>query len=112
MPVRSLNSPVLVWPKRAEVEELLRRWVGTEAEQHPGLMRLGCFGSFGRDDWGVGSDLDLVAVIRSSDKPFERQALGLGPEQVARADRIAGLHARGMGTSAAAISTAGRHNGA
>ena len=42
--------------------------------QHPELLRLGYFGSFARGDWGMGSDLDLVAVVDSCDKPFERRS--------------------------------------
>jgi hypothetical protein len=38
-------------------------------------MRLGYFGSYARGDWGVGSDLDLVAVIEESDESFERRSL-------------------------------------
>ncbi len=74
MPVRSLNSPVLVWPGKNEVEKALKAWSARQAELHPGLVRLGCFGSFVRGDWGVGSDLDLVAVVGASDTPFERRA--------------------------------------
>ena len=74
MPVRSLSSSVLVWPSRAEVAGVLPAWASAAAARHPELVRLGCFGSFARGDWGVGSDLDLVAVVESSDKPFERRA--------------------------------------
>jgi predicted nucleotidyltransferase len=38
-------------------------------------VRIGYFGSYARDDWGVGSDLDLVVVLRESHVPFERRAL-------------------------------------
>lgn len=73
MPVRSLNSPVLVWPGKNEVEKALKDWSARQAALQPGLMRLGYFGSYARGDWGVGSDLDLVAVMRASDTPFERR---------------------------------------
>ncbi|MCP5483245.1 MAG: nucleotidyltransferase domain-containing protein [Spirochaetales bacterium] len=33
----------------------------------PGLLRLGVFGSFARNEWAYGSDLDLVAVVRPDD---------------------------------------------
>jgi predicted nucleotidyltransferase len=42
---------------------------------HPGLLRAGYFGSYARGDWGVGSDLDLVLVVRESGERFERRAL-------------------------------------
>ena len=75
MPVRYLSSSVLRWPSRAEVAEALPAWVSAAAARHPELARLGCFGSFARGDWAVGSDLDLVAVVDSCDEPFERRAV-------------------------------------
>jgi hypothetical protein len=41
----------------------------------PDLLRLGYFGSFAGTAWGVGSDLDLVAVVRDSTLPFARRAI-------------------------------------
>ena len=75
MPVRSLSSSVLIWPSRAEVAARVA-WRGCRQRRQgiPKLVRLGCFGSFARGNWAVGSDLDLVAVVDSSDKPFERRA--------------------------------------
>ena len=55
MPVRSLNSSVVVWPDRPTVESAL-------------------FGSYARGDWGVGSDLDVVLVVTGADLPFARRA--------------------------------------
>ncbi len=75
MPVRSLSSQVLKWPDRTDVEEAVRRWALAERERRPDLLRVGYFGSYARGDAGVGSDLDLVAVVRASQAPFERRAL-------------------------------------
>ena len=75
MPVRSLRSQVLRWPKQTDVQEAMRRWARRERERRPGLLRIGYFGSYARGDAGVGSDLDIVAVVRASEKPFERRAL-------------------------------------
>lgn len=75
MPVRSLRSSVLKWPDRLAVEQALAAWAAREQPRHPGLVRLGWFGSYARGDAGVGSDLDLVAVVESSAEPFERRAL-------------------------------------
>jgi predicted nucleotidyltransferase len=55
------------------VERALRRWIDAEASQHPGLRRLGYFGSYARGDWGVGSDLDLVAIVDRADLPFHER---------------------------------------
>lgn len=75
MPVRSLRSSVLVWPDRAQVLGAAREWARTAAADRPGLLRVGCFGSYARGDAGVGSDLDLVAIVRHSTVPFvERSA--------------------------------------
>jgi len=75
MPVRSLRSSVLKWPDRQAVEQAVTAWASRERLRHPGLVRLGWFGSYARGDAGVGSDLDLVAVVESSEEPFERRAL-------------------------------------
>jgi len=74
MPVRSSSSSVIRWPERATVEEAVRAFARGEAERRPGLLRLGYFGSYARGDAGVGSDLDLLAVVESSALPFERRA--------------------------------------
>jgi uncharacterized protein len=75
MPVRSLRSSVLRWPDRRTVEEAAAAWAARERLRHPGLIRLGWFGSYARGDAGVGSDLDLVAVIEASAEAFERRSL-------------------------------------
>jgi hypothetical protein len=81
MPVRSLSSSVLKWPDRARVERELCAWGQSECEQRPELLRLGYFGSYARGDAGVGSDLDLVALVRESAEAFEHRSIGwdLGP---------------------------------
>lgn len=39
----------------------------------PGLLAVGVFGSYAREDYGVGSDLDLLIVLNSCALPFERR---------------------------------------
>lgn len=75
MPVRSLDSSILKWPTVEDVRRAAAAWAAAEAKRHPGLVRLGCFGSYARGDAGVGSDLDLVAVVETAAEPFERRAL-------------------------------------
>jgi uncharacterized protein len=70
MPVRSLRSSVLAWPDRATVEAALRRWADIQRASRPELRGVGYFGSYARDEWGPGSDLDLV-LIADEDVPFE-----------------------------------------
>lgn len=73
MPVRSLSSPVLKWPDSQVVDRAVRRWAEQLAQQRDDVVRIGYFGSYGRGDWGVGSDLDLVIVVERCDQPFERR---------------------------------------
>ena len=75
MPVRSLNSSVLKWPNRAQIEAALSDWLSISIQAHPETLRLGYFGSYASDDWGVGSDLDLVAIVTQTETPFERRSL-------------------------------------
>ncbi len=75
MPVRSLSSPVLKWPDRVTVSRAVKEWAEGIIRENPEVLRLGYFGSFARADWGVGSDLDLIAIVADSDEPFERRSL-------------------------------------
>lgn len=75
MPVRSLNSSVLKWPDRLTVDRAARSWAASEALRHPELLRLGYFGSYARGDAGVGSDLDLIAIVDRAAEPFERRSI-------------------------------------
>lgn len=70
MPVRSLRSSTLRWPRRDEVFSALEALVSTL--EVPGLLAVGVFGSYARGDYGVGSDLDLLIVLNSSALPFKR----------------------------------------
>lgn len=74
MPVRSLHSSVLKWPDAAVVDRAVRTWTADLLERLPGIAAIGYFGSYARGDWGVGSDLDLVAVVEETTEPFERRA--------------------------------------
>ena len=74
MPVRSLNSFILKWPDAQTVAQAVRQWSQKALLSHYDVMRIGYFGSYARGDWGVGSDLDLIIVVESSDQPFERRA--------------------------------------
>jgi hypothetical protein len=68
---------VLRWPS-SEAVLLLRRslrleqariWARRQAEANPDLEAVGVFGSYGRGDAGVGSDLDLLLILTSCDLP-------------------------------------------
>jgi predicted nucleotidyltransferase len=74
MPVRSLRSSVLRWPDREEVDRAVRRWAERVATR-PEVQAVGYFGSYARDAWGVGSDVDLVIVLGDAREPFHRRGL-------------------------------------
>ncbi|BAT71080.1 nucleotidyltransferase domain protein [Thermosulfidibacter takaii ABI70S6] len=75
MPVRSLNTCVLKWVTKEEIEKVLMRWAEEVKKAHPEVKRIGYFGSYARGDWGVGSDLDVIIVVEKSDEPFIRRPL-------------------------------------
>ena len=73
MPVRSLSSSVIKWPDLKAVKEAIDLWAKEEVPKHPQVLRLGYFGSYARGDWGVGSDLDFIAIVSESSEVFERR---------------------------------------
>lgn len=50
-------------------------WTEHAVERHPELVSLACFGSYARGDCGVGSDLDLFAVVDRSPHEFWRRTI-------------------------------------
>jgi hypothetical protein len=95
MPVRSLTQSLLRWPEPEVVLEAVRHWAEQEAQRCPSLQQVGVYGSYGRGEAGVGSDLDLLLIdaaatgpqsARYRQWPFERlplscDALVLTPEE-------------------------------
>jgi predicted nucleotidyltransferase len=73
MPVRSLSSSVLKWPDAKAVDHAIRIWAEKIARKRKDILRIGYFGSYARGDWGVGSDLDVIILLESSEEPFERR---------------------------------------
>jgi predicted nucleotidyltransferase len=74
MPVRLLSSSVLTWPDAQAVKKAVGHWADKTVKSRKDLLRIGYFGSYARGDWGVGSDLDLIVIIKSSNQPFVRRA--------------------------------------
>ena len=75
MPVRSLNSSVLKWPDKQTIDQSVRQWVSTLVSNRSDILRVGYFGSYAKNDWGVGSDLDIIVVVTQSNKPFWHRSL-------------------------------------
>jgi hypothetical protein len=66
---------VLVWPNKSQAHEALRRWAAMAYRTRPELRRVGYFGSCAHGDWGVASDLGLVAIVTSADPRRDRRGL-------------------------------------
>jgi hypothetical protein len=66
---------VLKWPPARAVDEAVRALAVRLAAAHPELERLGYFGSYARGDWGVGSDVDMLAIVSRSGRPFAQRPL-------------------------------------
>ncbi len=75
MPVRSLSSPVLIWPRANEVDRAVRRWAAAIVQKNLEVIRIGYFGSYARGDFGVGSDLDVIAIVKESQQAFQRRSV-------------------------------------
>ncbi|ADL07298.1 nucleotidyltransferase domain-containing protein [Thermosediminibacter oceani] len=74
MPVRSLNSSVLKWPDKETVVYSLLEWVKEITQNRNDIVKIGYFGSYARGDWGVGSDLDIIIIVKKSDIPFNNRS--------------------------------------
>jgi hypothetical protein len=73
MPVRLLTQSVLRWPTAEQVLADVRAWGLEQRGAHPGLQRLGLFGSYGRGTAAVGSDLDLLLVDDQAEGPQQQR---------------------------------------
>jgi len=63
------------WPDAETVRRAAADWAQALARSEPGVVAVGYFGSYARGDASVGSDLDLVVLLRESALPFERRAV-------------------------------------
>ena len=69
MPVRSLTQSVLRWPRPEVVLAAATAWAQQQRRRYPSLMAVGVYGSYGRGDAGVGSDLDLLLLDQAAAGP-------------------------------------------
>ncbi|MFM7266263.1 MAG: nucleotidyltransferase domain-containing protein, partial [Cyanobium sp.] len=70
MPVSLFPGSVLRWPSAAEVLRAATAWAEVQRRGSPDLLAVGVFGSYARGDAGVGSDLDLLLIVREGDEPI------------------------------------------
>lgn len=70
MPEPSSSGSVLRWPTAAEVLDQASQWAVLRRQQSPDLLAVGVFGSYGRGEAGVGSDLDLVLILQECPEPI------------------------------------------
>ena len=74
MPVRSLSSAIFKWPDRKQVLSAATNWARSLRGQDKTVESILCVGSYARNDWGVGSDLDVIVLIaNASMSPLERR---------------------------------------
>lgn len=82
MPVRSLRSSVIKWPDSNRVRQALAEWALEIGRKHLEVLGIGYFGSYARGDWGVGSDIDLIVIVKESESPRERRAMRFDKENL------------------------------
>ncbi len=70
MPTRLLTSALMRWPNAVEVDHAFQVWAREVMSRHPEVVRVGYVGSYARGNWGVGSDLDIVIILRQTTVPF------------------------------------------
>jgi hypothetical protein len=74
MPVRSLHSSVLKWPDLEQVRSAVTDWARALADGDERITSVGYAGSYARGNWGVGSDVDLIILVKASETPFTERA--------------------------------------
>ena len=82
MPAFSFNHSVLRWPKPELILAAVQQWADAQQALRPALAKVGVFGSYGRCDAGVGSDLDLLLVDGSATGPQQQRFLTLPLERL------------------------------
>jgi hypothetical protein len=71
-----LHSSVLRWPNADTVISAFQDWAIKQASARgKDVVKIGFFGSYARGDWGVGSDLDIVVIVKDVAQPFEKRAV-------------------------------------
>lgn len=67
---KSSNSVKVVFADKANVLRQLKHYAKSIKQMHPEVERVGYFGSYANDTYGPASDVDLLIILRRSDKRF------------------------------------------
>ncbi len=70
-----MSSSVLRWISREEAIEAFLGWAKRVCASKEDVVGVGLFGSCARGDWGVGSDLDVIVLLKESSEPFWKRYL-------------------------------------
>ncbi len=70
MPEKSSSSVKVVFADKANVLRQLKDYTKSIKRANPEVERLGYFGSYANDTYGPASDVDLLIILRQSDKRF------------------------------------------
>lgn len=75
MPVRLLNSAILKWPDKQKVLNEAKLWAESVGLSDRNIVKIFCFGSICTGRWGVGSDLDILIILKETTVPFISRAM-------------------------------------
>ena len=67
---KSSNSVKVVFADKANVLRQLKNYAKSIKRTHPEVERVGYFGSYANDTYGPASDVDLLIILRRSDRRF------------------------------------------
>jgi uncharacterized protein len=74
MPVRLLNSAILKWPDKQKVLNEAKLWAQSTGHDDYNIVSIYFFGSICTGTWGVGSDLDIIIILKKTKVPFISRA--------------------------------------
>ncbi len=70
MPEKSSSSVKVVFADTAKVLRQLKDYSESIKQTRPEVERVGYFGSYANDTYGPASDVDLLIILRQSDRRF------------------------------------------
>lgn len=70
MPKKSSNSVKVVFADKTKVLRQLKDYTKNLKRMQPEVERVGYFGSYANNTYGPASDVDLLIILRQSDKRF------------------------------------------